>query len=212
MLIQKPGFPLLGAVAVDMTLENRPVPTVFTNKNIAGNYALSYDRIIAAPMWVAAACSSAAPTFFPPVKYEDRTFIDGGIGYNNPVPIAFHEALTVFPGKGIKSIVSMGTGEPSYDFADITPSPLSTLQTIVKVKDILTDSIVTSAKFAEDLSIRCPSLYPYYFRLNPHGLGKPHYSLDDYRPDRVGKMKHLAKTYVRNNKATFVKVVAALLK
>ena len=69
-------------------------------------------------IWEAARATSAAPTFFPPIKFASQTggdFIDGGVGCNNPTKILIKEAKSYYRMKGYKAtqptcLVSIGTG------------------------------------------------------------------------------------------------------
>ena len=36
-------------------------------------------------IWEAARATSAAPTFFKALKKGEKSYVDGGLGYNNPV-------------------------------------------------------------------------------------------------------------------------------
>jgi len=70
-------------------------------------------------IWEAARATSAAPTFFPPIKFRDRTggeFIDAGVGCNNPTKILIKEAKSYYRLKGYTAakptcLVSIGTGQ-----------------------------------------------------------------------------------------------------
>jgi len=70
-------------------------------------------------IWEAARATSAAPTFFPPIKFRDRTggeFIDGGVGCNNPTKVLIKEAKAYYRLKGYTAtrptcLVSIGTGQ-----------------------------------------------------------------------------------------------------
>ena len=53
-------------------------------------------------VWQAARATSAAPTFFKPISIDRPrpaiTYIDGGMGYNNPSELALNEAKRLWPG------------------------------------------------------------------------------------------------------------------
>ena len=74
---------------------------------------------ISCTIWEAARATSAAPTFFPPIKFGSQTggdFIDGGIGCNNPTEVLIKEAKSYYRMKGYKAtqptcLVSIGTGQ-----------------------------------------------------------------------------------------------------
>jgi len=67
-------------------------------------------------IWEAARATSAAPTFFKPMTIENHplpiTYVDGGLGYNNPAKLALIEAGRMWVGKEV-CLVSIGTGHPS---------------------------------------------------------------------------------------------------
>jgi predicted acylesterase/phospholipase RssA len=66
----------------------------------------------------AALATSAASSFFPPVKIGNREYVDGALGTNNPVEILWKEAQDIWaPDDGqikpkLKAIISVGTGHP----------------------------------------------------------------------------------------------------
>ncbi|KAI9866792.1 MAG: hypothetical protein M1813_000734 [Trichoglossum hirsutum] len=66
----------------------------------------------------AALATSAATTFFPPVKIGERLYVDGALGANNPVNVIWNEAQNIWsPDDGdihpnVKCFVSVGTGNP----------------------------------------------------------------------------------------------------
>lgn len=70
-------------------------------------------------IWEAARATSAAPTFFPSIKFGSQTggyFIDGGVGCNNPTKLLIKEAKSYYRMKGYKAtqptcLVSIGTGQ-----------------------------------------------------------------------------------------------------
>jgi predicted acylesterase/phospholipase RssA len=67
-------------------------------------------------MWQAARATSAAPTFFKPMKIDNRlpamTYVDGGLIHNNPSLLAQDEARRIWPASKFCCLVSIGTGRP----------------------------------------------------------------------------------------------------
>ena len=65
----------------------------------------------------AARATSAAPTYFEPVKLQDEdsseyyALVDGGVFANNPAMCAYAEARTLWPDEEDYLVVSLGTGE-----------------------------------------------------------------------------------------------------
>lgn len=63
-------------------------------------------------IWEAARATSAALTFFEPIKIQGVEYRDGGLMYNNPVALVHAEASEVF-GNREQTIISLGTGRIS---------------------------------------------------------------------------------------------------
>ena len=64
-------------------------------------------------IWEACRATSAAPTYFDPIQIgrHSQKFVDGGVLYNNPVQLLYHEASDIWPARRAV-IVSVGTGSP----------------------------------------------------------------------------------------------------
>lgn len=63
-------------------------------------------------IWEATRATSAAPTFFKPMSIErDQTYLDGGMGRNNPALVVLEEARNLWPGRRVQYLVSIGTGQ-----------------------------------------------------------------------------------------------------
>ncbi|KAI0076887.1 FabD/lysophospholipase-like protein [Panus rudis PR-1116 ss-1] len=64
-------------------------------------------------IWEAARATSAAPTYFPQMQIGKFRFVDGGLGFNNPVAMIYTEARTVFGwNRPVDCLLSLGTGVP----------------------------------------------------------------------------------------------------
>lgn len=64
------------------------------------------------PIWQVARATSAATTFFKPIRIgrDEIEFIDAGFGYNNPCELLIAEAERIFPADRELKILSIGTG------------------------------------------------------------------------------------------------------
>src|SRR5204863_2284748 len=62
------------------------------------------------PVWQVARATSAAPIYFESIKIGGRKFLDGGMGANNPAPLAFQEIYHKHPHPPAV-FVSIGTGK-----------------------------------------------------------------------------------------------------
>jgi hypothetical protein len=80
-------------------------PTLFTTYGKSASYQNC-------TIWQVARATSAATTFFKPIKLgrDNVEFIDAGFGYNNPCEVLIKEAQTRFPHRGPLRALSIGTG------------------------------------------------------------------------------------------------------
>ncbi|TFK32671.1 acyl transferase/acyl hydrolase/lysophospholipase [Crucibulum laeve] len=65
-------------------------------------------------IWQAGRATSAAPSYFTPIKVGDYTLVDGGLLANNPLGWLWSEVLDVFgPARRTDCFLSIGTGIPA---------------------------------------------------------------------------------------------------
>jgi hypothetical protein len=104
---------------------------------------------LAPQIWEAARATSAATTFFEPIEIGPmrERFVDGALGFNNPVHVVLDEAIDCWTGARdtVHCIVSIGTGEPhSRPVGQTAPEVLKTLVAIA------TESDRTAKRFEKD--------------------------------------------------------------
>lgn len=101
--------------------------TIFRNYKYG---AYKPNKPMKAKIWEAARATSAAPTFFPPMKIDDVEYIDGGIGNNNPTLEASNEVQNMLKLKelDIACVFSIGTGLKDFQYSKL--GLLATLRTI----------------------------------------------------------------------------------
>jgi hypothetical protein len=149
------------------------------------------DNKSMAKVWEVARATSAAPRYFSKQAIDEMTFIDGGVGCNNPSERIYSEIRAVH-GKGPDLILSIGTGirkedsEPSQGTDDAPDTPTtnsngkhkyfdnarSLFSTARKLAHIVADSEETHGKLQSDChssSIKGDG-YPMYFRFNVPGI------------------------------------------
>lgn len=74
------------------------------------------------PAATAALATSAAPTYFPAVAYQDMMLVDGGVYANNPATSAFVEAMKLWP-EGPWDVLSIGSPAAlGVDMDDASPA------------------------------------------------------------------------------------------
>jgi len=149
-------------------------------------------------IWEACRATSAAPSFFDPVRIGpyDQEFVDGGLLYNNPIHLLYREAASSWPNQVSSAVfVSIGTGSaPGGTFE-------GNLKNIVDaLKDIVTQTERTAEDFAHGHSdiVRRNS----YFRFQVfHGLadvGLEEYQLKGQIADAAQGYLDLAETKTKS--------------
>ncbi|HWR15082.1 MAG TPA: CBASS cGAMP-activated phospholipase [Terriglobales bacterium] len=96
-----------------------------------------------------ARATSAAPTFFPPVKlsneyHESYTLVDGGVCINNPAVAAFAEAHHIY-GDGDYLIVSIGTGDRQDNLKFSAVKNWGMMQWARQITSVFMDSVSETA-------------------------------------------------------------------
>ncbi|KAK2051834.1 hypothetical protein LY76DRAFT_373373 [Colletotrichum caudatum] len=80
-------------------------PTLFTTYDVSEGFR-------GCSIWQVARATSAATTFFKPIRVgrDEIEFVDAGFGYNNPCEILIDEARKQFPSPTRVQVLSIGTG------------------------------------------------------------------------------------------------------
>ena len=120
-------------------------------------------------IWEAARATSAASSFFDPIKIGafGEEFVDGAVGANNPVNQLWVEAKNMWPDEplegNLKCLVSIGTGVPG-----VAPYGSSLLEIAKTLKRIATETDLTAEAFHRAHSDLDDGNR--YFRFNASGL------------------------------------------
>lgn len=94
----------------DVKISETKVPLLITTFNMSKMEAwLWTTRNSDARLADIVDASSAAPTYFPPVKIDKDYFVDGGVNANDPSMCALVDAMSLWPGEEIR-LLSVGTG------------------------------------------------------------------------------------------------------
>ncbi|CAM9866954.1 unnamed protein product [Phaeothamnion confervicola] len=127
--------------------------------------------------------TTAAPTYFSPLRWGDMLYCDGALLANNPTALAINEAQLIYPDVPIECVVSIGTGF----FRPAVNEPRLGWDTIVT-------QLVNSATDTETVDATLRSLLPphQYFRFNP---AIDPFPIDETSPDRLEYLKELARDY-----------------
>lgn len=146
------------------------------------------------PIWQVARATTSAPTYFDPVKIQNRKYGDGGFGTNNPVCELYWEAIQMHgnDASSISLLISIGTGQS--EVSRLADGAFRKFYAYFKAaKKLASDSEGMHDNF---LRIKPEDLQ--YSRLNvpnEHGLGDM--KLDEWK--KQGGLK-FTKTCVRRRK------------
>ncbi|CAE6459942.1 unnamed protein product [Rhizoctonia solani] len=141
---------------------NAGIPTIFRSYQAHSNSAPD------CALWEAICASMAHPDLFKSVDIGKhpltQSFVDGGIGCNNPLAHVLVEIRTIYPNRYIASTVSLGAGHTS---TIQIPEPTGlhwTLPTnaILAMKNIATDS----ERVAQEMALRFQKTNNVYFRFS----------------------------------------------
>lgn len=147
-------------------------------------------------IWQVARATSAATTFFKPIRVgrDDIEFVDAGFGYNNPCEVLIAEAQNQFPDRGQKRILSIGTG--LGDIVSITKTRRSILRALKKMA-------TTSKKVASRLDQRFGD-HGGYHRFNVD-RGLEDITLSDW--EKASNISSHTRNYLQENKRAIKKFV-----
>ena len=155
-------------------------------------YESLWDVVDDCPIWQACRATSAAPTFFPPmyIGTPPTAYVDGGLGYNNPVRALMEESSHIWPPeRKIGCIVSVGTGVLGSKDVGRTIKPLFEC-----LERIATDAEKVAREFEEEKRYQYGIEQQVYFRFNvQHGL--EHVELEKW--NEMDRTKIATEDYLR---------------
>ncbi len=152
-----------------------------------------------ATMVQAAHATSAAPTYFEPVRVGDATLIDGGVFAINPSLVAYAEL-----GGRLDLLLSLGTGEHTRPLPFEKVKGWGQLEWARPVIDVVFDG----GQDAIDMQLRA-LLSSGYIRLQTQ-LEQASDDLDDASPDNLERLREEAQRLIRDNDALIDDLCAQL--
>ena len=116
-------------------------------------------------LWQAARATSAAPTFFKPMSVDrprpSITYVDGGMGYNNPSEVALNEARRIWPTCTQFGLVSIGTGRSKANSIQLSEAaeanPEVQRSLIEDIKSYLPNMVIQELEYSEKFNTRSES-------------------------------------------------------
>ena len=151
-------------------------------------------------IWEVARATSAATTFFKPIKVgrDGTEFIDAAFGHNNPCEVLIEEGQRLFPNCGRMCILSIGTG-----LGDVVTIKDSRLSIIKALKEMATSSKIVASKLNNrygDSGL--------YFRFNVD-LGLQDITLSDW--EKTSTISAHTRNYLAENDRSIQRFVENLL-
>jgi patatin-like phospholipase/acyl hydrolase len=163
-----------------------------------------------------ARATSAAPTYFEPMKlltgtYTDHyTLIDGGVCANNPAACALVEALSTHGDAGDFLVVSLGTGELTRCLPYQQTRDWGIVGWAIPVLDVVFDGASRTVDYQlrqllPGTSARCKRYYRFQTTLDNHN-----HRLDNASPENITALKALAYNLVDRQSAELDNLCAKL--
>ena len=165
------------------------------------------------PLWKAARATSAAPTYFEPLKIttnDELTYyslVDGGLYANNPSMCAYAEVTNM--GWHELIFVSLGTGETSaQSISHESAKNWGVMEWIKPLIDVMMDG--NSDTVAYQLNAIIKTLpHSEYFRLQPK-LTKDSSDMDNVKKSNLRKLKLITSEFISENSNTIDRICELL--
>ena len=167
------------------------------------------------PMHEAAYATSAAPTYFPPLRlpapppWEWYALIDGGVYAQNPAMAAYVEAHTIYPQARDFIIASLGTGQTKKPIPYIRAKRWGLAGWARPILDVVFDGVSETVDYELDqlLPPSGGSKRHYRFQVD---LAKGEDSVDDPSPENLQKLKASAQQIITDQDAALTTLAEAL--
>jgi predicted acylesterase/phospholipase RssA len=183
----------------DARLADATVPLLIPVYDIEHRQATLLRRTDDVSMVDAAHATSAAPSYFEPVRVGTRTFVDGGVFAVNPSVFAYAEA----PGE-LELLVSLGTGEHTRPLPYEKIKHWGQLEWARPVLDVVFDG----GQDAVDMQLR--ALLPDGFVRLQTQLTKASDDLDDASADNLERLRDEAEALIARETRAIDDVCARL--
>lgn len=196
-----------------------PSPSSSSSMDVPGTSPISttpvgvdpWDNYKDIKIWEAARATTAAPSYFEPMKVSrggrTRTFIDGAMGCNNPAYELVDEATALF---GIDCVlgclISLGTG---------SSGPLTTGDggnfwkkikgLVTNIKKIATDTEKVHQGLRSQIRPELDTYFRFQLPSGAEGIGLHEYA-------RLDELSQLMQVYIEQNSSEIDKVVQILVK
>jgi hypothetical protein len=151
-------------------------------------------------IWEALRATSAAPTFFEEMQFGTPkvTYLDGGVGFNNPCAEVDYAAKALWEGRSIGAIISVGTGLQSIPSVKKIASWLPFgLGTDISLASALASMATSTARVDNEMKRMYYNTDTRYYRFDVD-RGLANISLEQWM--REDEMAALTEQYMRDAK------------
>ena len=159
-----------------------------------------------------ARATSAAPTFFPPIKLSatgiQYALVDGGVFVNNPAMASYAEASRLYPQANRFVIVSIGTGDRYDRLSYGRAKRWGLLGWARQIVPVMMDSVSEAVDYELNW-IAEPSSRGKYYRLQPKLTGVSN-DMDDVSLENMNELRAVAEKYIRENSAALDEICSEL--
>ena len=154
------------------------------------SYESAWNQLDDVAIWQACRATSAAPTYFPPaiIGNPPVAYVDGALGYNNPIRALMDELRHLWPNHGVGCIISIGTGVPTPRDVGRSIKPL--LETM---KAMSTDTERVAREVKDEIIYSHPGRY---FRFNVQ-RGLEGVGLEEWK--EMDRVKTVTVDYLQDN-------------
>ena len=167
--------------------------------------------LIDVPMWEAARCTTAGPTYFEPYKIAVpdaigyRVLIDGGVFANNPAMCAYSEARRRYPDNEFL-LISVGSGKLGRPYRYEEVKDMRMFRWAYPITDIMMNGVGDIVDYQlEQLLNRNEN----YFRFQ-EDLRNEAEAWDDARPRHLRTLETIAANLIEHNSALLDQVIDLL--
>ncbi len=131
--------------------------------------------------------TSAAPSYFEPLKYGESLLCDGALLVNNPAALALKEAKKIYPGVPIEALVSIGTGNLEH-----------TGERVQMGWNTVLNQILHGATDTQEVNAILESLLPKgcYYRFN---CAIKRFNIDETNQKELNYLKEKVRTHFTND-------------
>jgi patatin-like phospholipase/acyl hydrolase len=175
------------------------------------------DRAADFPMWQVARATSAAPTFFKPMRIDraDPTLpylalIDGGVVANNPAMCAYVEACKLFESHARTLVVSLGTGDLTHTHRLSQVDRWGEIEWAEPILNILFDASGSIVHEQLQTVLDSDLTHPMYFRFQGT-LSTAEQSMDDASAANLHALQNLAMEIIRSESSSLDQVCELLV-